>query len=80
MIFIEYEPSNNISSKKNQQRLDNSYLKIKIKIINNMTGNNLTPISNQILEQESSSSLPTSPKISKPFLQSNLITKCIFLF
>lgn len=34
-ILKEYETGSHISSKKNQQRLDNSYLKIKIKIIDN---------------------------------------------
>jgi hypothetical protein len=53
-LFSEYETGNHISSKKNQQRLDNSYLKIKIKIIDskNASLNNKTNNQQQKLSQE----------------------------
>lgn len=66
-ILKEYETGSHISSKKSQQRLDNSYLKIKIKIIdshqkssNNMS-TNVVSIDNELKKQ--SCSLPGSPKL-----------------
>lgn len=82
-ILKEYDTGSHISSKKNQQRLDNSYLKIKIKIIdtnlnqtskqsmsNVVGGSNtnhvnisFTPLASPT--NESSSSVPNSPKNTK---------------
>lgn len=62
-ILKEYETGSHISSKKNQQRLDNSYLKIKIKVIeSNQNGKNLNIESGKLSQP---SSLPTSPKPTK---------------
>ena len=61
-ILKEYETGGGMSSKKNQQRLDNSYLKTKIKIIDSGSQINLIQHSNSIVPQSSS---PPSPKLRK---------------